>query len=534
MAAVLKEANCSLPLSLTASVNRNGAVTLTANPYTPASTYSPSFDAMTKKLNQSFPVGALLFLVFREAPTSIELLIHNLPLSMLSEEPTDLFPSLLETISNAIDVPIFGTGFLQSDAAKRAEKRRTSVVVVVDGLHVSRFCDSIRLCSHARMVAPAYSASKSTQCRKRWRFGHSPPLCKEEAQACPICTLLHHRSAHRCANQSCPHGGFEKSVVGCCNASPPLCVNCGGQHASFDGTCPVRHEIHFSLRPPRDQEIPDAPDAGLPQTTPQGLTAPPTVLATPARHGPCFPPSSESTQPETVKLVRSASAQPSRAAPLPPMNIFCASSTLFHASTSADWSEPASTDINMKLYMSTCPAPTQCSSPSQSFHYPGFLNLSIVQHNCLGSTNVFQTIFPFFTLVERLPHIVALQDIPLWKNCPPLGRNYKCFFPPATDSYKPHVTTYVHERLLSVISDLPLFFERGDLMAVNFHSSEGHFDTSHNSFRLYNACSIPSGHTRLVSPLDLFPRYDFPTLVLRDFNIHHSTSDPTRLLSDYD
>jgi len=35
MATVLKEANCSLPLSLTASVNRNGAVTLTADPYTP-------------------------------------------------------------------------------------------------------------------------------------------------------------------------------------------------------------------------------------------------------------------------------------------------------------------------------------------------------------------------------------------------------------------------------------------------------------------------------------------------------------------
>jgi len=40
MAAVLKEANCSLPLSLNALVNRNGAVTLTANPYTPSSSYS--------------------------------------------------------------------------------------------------------------------------------------------------------------------------------------------------------------------------------------------------------------------------------------------------------------------------------------------------------------------------------------------------------------------------------------------------------------------------------------------------------------
>ena len=51
MATVLKEANCSLPLSLTASVNTNGAVTLTANPYTPSSAYSPFLDAMTKKPN---------------------------------------------------------------------------------------------------------------------------------------------------------------------------------------------------------------------------------------------------------------------------------------------------------------------------------------------------------------------------------------------------------------------------------------------------------------------------------------------------
>jgi len=208
MAAVLKEANCSLPLSLTASVNRNGAMTLTANPYTPSSAYSPFFDAMTEKLNQSFPVRDNHFHVFREAPTSVELLIHNLPLSIFPHESTDLFPSLLESISNAIDLPIFGARFLQSDPVKRAEKRTTSVVVAVDPLHVCRFGESIRLFSRARTVAPTYSASTSTQCRKCWCFRYSAPLCKEEAPACPICTLLHHRSAHRCANQSCPKGGL--------------------------------------------------------------------------------------------------------------------------------------------------------------------------------------------------------------------------------------------------------------------------------------------------------------------------------------
>ena len=162
--------------------------------------------------------------------------------------------------------------------------------------------------------------------------------------------------------------------------------------------------------------------------------------------------------------------------------------------------------------MSTSPAPTHSPSPSHSFHHPGCLNLSIVQYNCLGSSNVFQTLFSFLTSVESSPHIVALQDIPLWRNCPPVFHNYKCFFPPASDSYKPRVATYVHERLLRVISILPLFFERGDHMAVNFHSPEGLFDTSQNLFCLYNAYFIPSGHTRSISPVDLFPQHDFPTL----------------------
>jgi len=142
-------------------------------------------------------------------------------------------------------------------------------------------------------------------------------------------------------------GGFEKSVVGCCNSFPPLCIDCGGQHASFDGSCPIRREILSALHPPRDQDIPDAPDVGHPQTTPQGPTVHPTVPATPARHGPHFPPASESTQPETVKLVRSASTQSNLAAPFPRRNLFGAGSTLFRESTGAEWSEPALTDVHM-------------------------------------------------------------------------------------------------------------------------------------------------------------------------------------------
>ena len=105
--------------------------------------------------------------------------------------------------------PYLGLDFYSQIQRKRAEKRTISVVVAVDLLHVSHFGKSIRLCSQARTVASAYSAAKSTQCRKCWRFDHSSPLCKEVAQVCPICTLLHHCSAHRCANQSSPKGCFD-------------------------------------------------------------------------------------------------------------------------------------------------------------------------------------------------------------------------------------------------------------------------------------------------------------------------------------
>ena len=85
----------------------------------------------------------------------------------------------------------------------------------------------------------------------------------------------------------------------------------------FIRICPVRREMLCALHPHRNQDIPNAPDARLPQTTSQGPPAPLTVPATLASQGPRFPPSSESIQPVTVKLVHSASARPNLDATLP-------------------------------------------------------------------------------------------------------------------------------------------------------------------------------------------------------------------------
>jgi len=57
-ARVLRESNCLLPLGFSATVNPQGSVSLTVtDKATPAASYAPYFDSLTRALNQSFPVG---------------------------------------------------------------------------------------------------------------------------------------------------------------------------------------------------------------------------------------------------------------------------------------------------------------------------------------------------------------------------------------------------------------------------------------------------------------------------------------------
>ena len=74
--AVLREANCSLPRSLKAIINDRGSVTLiVVDTSVPPASYAPYFEAITTKLNQSFPVGENPSLPLRLAPTSVQLAI---------------------------------------------------------------------------------------------------------------------------------------------------------------------------------------------------------------------------------------------------------------------------------------------------------------------------------------------------------------------------------------------------------------------------------------------------------------------------
>jgi len=64
-AATLSESNCLLPKGFIAKVHNRGAVSrTTTSPNTPVESYTPYFDALTRRLNQSFPVGDNPWLTF--------------------------------------------------------------------------------------------------------------------------------------------------------------------------------------------------------------------------------------------------------------------------------------------------------------------------------------------------------------------------------------------------------------------------------------------------------------------------------------
>jgi len=154
---------------------------------------------------------------------------------------------------------------------------------------------------------------------------------------------------------------------------------------------------------------------------------------------------------------------------------------------------------------------------------PAFL--SIIQHNCLRSWNVFLSLFESLREVTTYPSIVLLQDPPVNKAQLPSFSGFKSFFPPVR---KPCVAAYLHMSFLSNYTVLPNFKGVDDVLALDISSNEPLFGTSFHSFRIINAYSTNTVDHRVhsVPPEVFFPDLVFPLLVVGDLNIHNPLSDP--------
>src|SRR5437868_8354985 len=101
-----------------------------------------------------------------------------------------------------------------------------------------------------------------------------------------------------------------------------------------------------------------------------------------------------------------------------------------------------------------------------------FPPLSIVQHNCLGSWSVFLSLFNSLKSCFPTPHIVAIQDPPVWDSRLPSFRMFKAFHPPAHKGARPRVATYVHLDLLQPSPILPCLFAQLHMIASHLNSHQ--------------------------------------------------------------
>jgi len=216
-AATLLGSNCLLPKGFIVKVNNRGAGSLTGtNPHTPTESWNPYFDALTRLLNQSFPVGDNPWVTFTQAPTNMQLAVHSIPPEVLPEDDTQLFTFMKNSIYNAKAVKIGAARYLNKDRSSRLSKKATSELVSVNPDDVPIPTPALFLCSRRLKVEKTTQANRYTQCTNCYGFVHAYARCRQKPPTCPYCTLHHTRSAHRCQNPTSPKGGNSKAISGCC------------------------------------------------------------------------------------------------------------------------------------------------------------------------------------------------------------------------------------------------------------------------------------------------------------------------------
>ena len=248
LASVLARNSSPLPKAFRVMVNQRGTVTVNrVDPIVPASAYLPFFPSFWEAVNKSFPVGDNQWTAFSLPPTDVQLIIHSLPLAYLPQDPEALLPALQDSVFYSTGASLLSPRFLNPDPSSRIGKTATSVEVTIRMDDVALFGPSILLFSRNRKVEKASNTNKHSQCPRCWQYGHLTARCNAPSPVCPLCSLPHPRSHHRCPNQACPKGGNLKPIPACCEASPLKCPNCLERHMAKDPNCPARPQKTPSL-----------------------------------------------------------------------------------------------------------------------------------------------------------------------------------------------------------------------------------------------------------------------------------------------
>ena len=157
------------------------------------------------------------------------------------------------------------------------------------------------------------------------------------------------------------------------------------------------------------------------------------------------------------------------------------------------------------------------------------LDIILVQHNSLGSWDVFLSLFSSFVGLPPVD-VVMLHDPLSRKGFLPSFTGFKSFCPPTP---KLAVAFYVSLRFLSFYTVLPVgSSSSAHVFHLDVYTPTGCFGTGSTKFRLTNVYSrsLP-GSTKLVDPSDALPNVAHHCLAAGDFNLHNHAADPLRVIS---
>jgi len=161
-----------------------------------------------------------------------------------------------------------------------------------------------------------------------------------------------------------------------------------------------------------------------------------------------------------------------------------------------------------------------------------FPSFPIVQHNCLGSWDVFLSLFHSFTMLPHPPLLVAIQDPPSRRSVLPTFPGFMSFAPPPPG--RPRVAIYVSRTLNQHLSCSTVFHDSSEMLSVDVFSPEGLFGSPYHSLRVTSVYLLRTNRPpyRSILPEWVFSSLSYPHLILGDFNLYHLLADPGHSLSE--
>jgi hypothetical protein len=145
--------------------------------------------------------------------------------------------------------------------------------------------------------------------------------------------------------------------------------------------------------------------------------------------------------------------------------------------------------------------------------------INLFQHNCAGSKDIFKNLFA--TLKNKNPHILVFQDTLLQSGKQPIVAGFMAVYPSKLDNQKIRAVTYISTNLAH-ISFMPVFYDRDDIVGVNFHFNQGFQGSKHKNHLIINAYnSVVKAYTT-IPPYTLFSGHRALLVIVTDnLNIHH-------------